>query len=442
MNSANVFYPRKLLTLEILRNPEDLELSEIISNLESPLKLALILINAIFYNNGEHLKDRADALDETKKVAFGLGSAERLFIVFSDKLAMYSYYQFAFQQFVQSSFRARQGKALEEILKKILTIEEMGITPEIGSTKDEKIKILTDTVGSEKKAKEIIDKHDIDVLATVNDKVIILQMRSRDDTGGATAKPSLAELLKKLKDEELSKEILYIIYIWVKPRAEPQQKITLINKLLSMINLENETEIKEKLKGGKVVQINEKLKTCIIYGAEELIKTLWSEFGVEIDNENYRKALERYKIYLELLSTWDDLWLAYAIATLELENLVKYGRTNVSILSDKLRSMNLEEYLKSRKCLNEYEKCSAKISKDVSPLIRGDEDIIPFDSLGDKINYIRDVILLRIVYEHLEEISKKLKKLQQKGKEKNEAKSSLKQVDITQFLEERGRLNE
>lgn len=437
MSNADAFYPRKLLTLEILRRKDDEEISEVISNLESPLKLALILIDAIFYENGEHLKDWSNTLDETKKVAFGLGSAERLFIEFSDKLARYGFYQFAFQQFVQSSFRARQGKALEEILKKILAIEEMRITPRIPSSKNEKIEILKNTLGSKYKAKNVIDKHDIDILAEVNDKVVILQIRSRDDTGGATAKPSLAELLRKLKDEELLRDVLYVIFIWVKPNTEPQQKVTLINKLLSMIDLEDKPEIKEKLKQSGVAQIKEKLKVCIVYGAEELIKTLWSELGVEVD-EKYKDVFEKYKRYLELLSAWDDLWLAYAVATFELENLVKYGKTNMSVLSDKLHNTNFDEYLKSSKCLEKYEECSAEISKEISPMIKDEEDIIPFNSVGDKMNYIRDIILLRIVYEHIEEIAdsigidnttrKQIRRLQQK--EKNNPK----QADITQFF--------
>ena len=414
-NSA--FYPRKLLILEILRNGKN-EIHEIISNLESPLKLALILIDAIFTENGKHLKDWAETLDETKKVAFGLGSAERLFIEFSDKLAMYSFYQFAFQQFVQSSFRARQGKALEEILKKILTIEDVGISPEIPSSKNEKIELFEELIGSKDKAKDIINKHDIDLLAKINNKIIILQMRSRDDTGGATAKPSLAELLRKLKDENLSKEIFYIIYIWVKPDTEPQQKITLINKLLSMINLEDRTDVKKILKQGKVAQIDKNLKICVVYGAEELIRTLWNELGIEIDDEKYEKIFDKYKRYLDLLSTWDDLWLSYAVATLELENLVKYGRTNVDIISEKLSSMNL----RVSECLENYEECSAKISKEIAPLIKDNEDLIPFNSIGDKINYIRDILLLKIIYEHIEdavdkigidsETRKRIKKLQ------------------------------
>jgi len=428
-NSA--FYPRKLLILEILRNGKN-EIHEIISNLESPLKLALILIDAIFTENGKHLKDWAETLDETKKVAFGLGSAERLFIEFSDKLAMYSFYQFAFQQFVQSSFRARQGKALEEILKKILTIEDVGISPEIPSSKNEKIELFEELIGSKDKAKDIINKHDIDLLAKINNKIIILQMRSRDDTGGATAKPSLAELLRKLKDENLSKEIFYIIYIWVKPDTEPQQKITLINKLLSMINLEGRADVKKILKQGKVAQINKNLKICVVYGAEELIRTLWNELGIEIDGEKYEKIFDKYKRYLDLLSTWDDLWLSYAVATLELENLVKHRRTNVSIISEKLSSMNL----RVSECLENYEECSAKISKEIAPLIKDNEDLIPFNSIGDKINYIRDILLLKIIYEHIEdavdkigidsETRKRIKKLQiQKDRF---------QTDITKFF--------
>lgn len=445
LDSIEAFYPRRLLTLEVLRikDENDEIFKEVISKLKSPLGLALILIDAIFTDNGEHLKDYSDTLDETKKVAFGLGSAERSFLGSSDKLAMYSFYQFAFQQFVQSSFRARQGKTLEEILKEILTIEEVRITPQIASSKQEKIEILKDVLNSGEKAKATLDKHDIDILAEVENKIIIFQMRSRDDTGGATAKPSLAELLKDLKNEDLSKEILYLIYTWVKPEdSVPPQKVTLINKLLSMIGLENETELKETLKQGKVAEIKKNLKVCIVYGAEELIQTLWNEFEIEID-DRYEKLMEKYKRYLELLSNWDELWLSYAIATLELENLIKHKRTNMNVLHDKLIEINLTELIKSKYCINNYEKCSVKISTRISPLIRGDKDLIPFDAVGDKMNYLRDLILLRIVYEHLEEIIKKIgidystrrsiKKLQ-KGSEESDTE----QMDIDQFFGEKG----
>ncbi|MFA4647079.1 hypothetical protein P8X24_07490 [Pyrococcus kukulkanii] len=421
------FYPRILLTLEVIRarsnrkreahNSRDNDenknldiLTEIINNLQSPLKLALILIDAIFTDGGVHLRDYKDNLDETKKVAFGLGRAEIL--VSSgvyDKLALYSLYQFAFQQYVHRSFEARQGKALENILAKILESDQVGVKLHIAPSKSKKIEILKEVFCNEKLAKDILERHDIDILAEVSDKVLILQMRSRDDTGGATAKSSLAELLRDLYRADLQKEILYIIYVWVKPESStlPQQKITLINKLLDMIDLERERveEIKEKLKNGEVVELKEKLKVCILYGAKELVSTILTEVSErdEISSEITNKIIEEYSKYLELVSMWDDLWLSYAIATLELENLVKYGKTNAMIFEEKLTPA-LQKKLSSSECLENYRECSAEMAKEISPYIRGRDDIIPFSALGDKLNYIRDLLILRIVYEHLEEI--------------------------------------
>lgn len=405
------FYPRKLLTLEVLRNDMDTqeELSGVISNLKSPLGLALILIDGIFTDDGVTLKEYSDTLDETKKIAFGLGSAERLAFNSGDRLAMYSLYQFAFQQFVQSSFRARQGKALEEIMKKILTIEEMRITPTVASSKTKKLEILKKALNnSTSKANSLLGKHDIDILAESGGKIVIFQMRSRDDTGGATAKPSLAELLRDLYKEELSNEVLYVIYTWVKPKdKEPPQKVTLINKLLSMIDLEDDN-IKRKLMGGEVVQIKDNLKLCVVYGAGELIKTLWTDFGISID-EKYETLMKRYKNYLDLLSGWDDLWMSYAVATIELENLVKYGKTNVSVINKKLSELDYLRKINSDECLINYERCSENIAKDLAPSIHGNEDLIPFNAVGDKIAYLRDLLLLKMVYEHMEDIITKIK---------------------------------
>ena len=447
MSGEESFYPRTILTLEAIKEEQEDTIPDIVSNLQSPLRLALILIDGIFTDGGQHLKDYSDAIDETKKVAFGLGSAEKLgFEPTLDKLARYSIYQFAFQQYVHRSFEARQGKALEKILAKILSTGQLGITPVIATKKDKKKKILKEILGSEDEAKELLDKHDIDILAEVGNKVIVFQMRSRDDTGGATAKSSLAELLRELYEHDLEKEVLYVIYIWVKPEggAQPQQKVTLINKILPMVNIRGEKaeKIKAKLKNGEVAKLKDKLKVCVVYGAGELISTLWAELGIRVEEgeemTNYEKTLKEYSEYLELLSSWDDLWLSYAVATLELENLVKHGKTNAVILEEKL-SPELKEKLKSSACLENYRNCSAEIAMQLSPLIRGEDDIIPFGAIGDKVNYLRDLILLRMVYEHLERIldvvgadDKTRKRLQKLQKDKNEENSG--QVTIDDFV--------
>lgn len=485
MKKAEGFYPRKILSLEILKNPDDEGLKEIVENLNSPLGLSLILTASMFTKGGEPLlRYKDERLDETKKIAFGLGGAEESANI-GDKLAKYSLYQFAFQQFIQSSSRARQGKALERILEKVIEDKRMKISPVIASSKEAKVNILMEFLdipkektlqlnslienalnsdskevdahleklrdvlpiedgtpfNNLKKAilkklsslkgikdnqsiiqetvrdikayliKDVVSKHDIDVLAKASNKAIIIQIRSKPETGGTTAKGSLAELLKDLYEYDVpeGREILYIIYVWVRPESgEPTQKISTINKLIGQITPPNVEEIKEGLSAEKVVELKRGLKVSLLYGAERLIDTLWTELGISIEEETRKELLEKYAEYIELVSGWDDLWIAYGISTLEVENFVENGKTNMMIIEEKLSQLELTSKLKAKECFENYDECSREIATMLSPHLRDGDDLIPFSTLGDKLNYLRDMILLRVVYEHIAEVMKKL----------------------------------
>ena len=83
--------------------------------LKSPLGLASKIITSLFE---EKLTKWKDDLDEIKLFAAGIQRAEELSVFYS--LASYYPSMFAFHQYFHSSFRARQGKVLEQILQYIL----------------------------------------------------------------------------------------------------------------------------------------------------------------------------------------------------------------------------------------------------------------------------------------------------------------------------------
>ncbi len=74
-----------------------------------------------------------------------------------------------------------------------------------------------------------IAKLDIDVVAKKSKgKVLALQLRSRDDTGGTTAKSSLVEAIRRVMNKSVEKDtnLFYLIGIWDKIKSN-QKNITI-----------------------------------------------------------------------------------------------------------------------------------------------------------------------------------------------------------------------
>jgi len=113
----NKFYSRTILILEELKDERFLK--PFILTLKSPLGLAKRVICEAFTKSSEQLKEYREHLDPIKRMVLGLSSAESNADK-GDYLANYTLYQFAFQQFFQSSLRARQGNVLDEALSRIL----------------------------------------------------------------------------------------------------------------------------------------------------------------------------------------------------------------------------------------------------------------------------------------------------------------------------------
>lgn len=173
------------------------------------LGLAQDIIVMMFDNSIDTLVSK---LDDIKGFTAGVTSAKRFT---SYPIALYYPAYFAYQQFFHSSFRARQGKALEEIILAIL-IDNFGCV-DYNGTGSGRIKLMKKVVG-------IDTKKDMDAVGWNEDlnKLVLIQMRSRDDTGGTTAKASLIdyarEMIRLNKKGQLPKyknlEILYIMAIW------------------------------------------------------------------------------------------------------------------------------------------------------------------------------------------------------------------------------------
>ena len=183
--------------------------------LKSPLGLASEITRYLFEEKLEELKD---SLDEIKQFAAGIRRAEKLSASYS--VASYYPFMFAFHQYFHSSFRARQGKVLEKMLQHML--EAYSKCDKVPRKNKDRLLILGKIFKT-----GTLPNLDIDVMASDSrdKKVLLIQLRSRDDTGGTTAKGSLVDLLRELLrlDQVPESDVLYLVCVW-DPRDAQQKK--------------------------------------------------------------------------------------------------------------------------------------------------------------------------------------------------------------------------
>lgn len=379
---------RRLLLLE-----DDALSQEVAQILESPLGLGKTLVCLAFGDDCKGFETLKNTLDSVKKMAAGLYAAEAK----SDYvIANYSRYLFSFQQFFHSSYRARQGNVLEEVIRKTLQLTDVSVYE-----KREHHGILQDNVGI-----NTTSGHDVDVMAFRNDAFLLIQVRSRDDTGGTTAKASLVELLTDFlkQKKKLNFKVYYVIYVW-----EPlhnNQKASLVNKCLSQLStvIEIPKSFKEDLYNGNIIELTPGIQLQLVYGTDQFSDTI-SNFT---DNGEITNL---FKEKVSLLNNWDDLWLSYAIVSLELENMVMHSNSNFKMLENILSSEGLSF---SEEDLKNYNDTSEKYALQILPMWK--EDTLPVYSPSDQFNYLRDLILLRMIFFKVNgDCSGILKKIYQRG---------------------------
>ncbi|MFN9674284.1 MAG: hypothetical protein ACK552_17625 [Microcystis sp.] len=362
--------------LHLLDNTNEVELAK--SILKSPLGLAADIIYALFE---DRLVSKKDELDKIKMFAAGISRSEKLGSNYS--LAKYYPYMFSFQQFFHSSFRARQGKVLEEMIKNIL--ENYTDCNEVPKKVDRMQEILRQSFAS-----PTITSLDIDAMGINNkkNKIVVIQLRSRDDTGGTTAKSSLVELLRSLmRLENLPKEeLLYLICIW--DERNSQQKQSTITKIYSSLQdyIPDENKFRQEIIQG--YELNSKIKLKLAYGTDEISRSLFEWTGT-----NQESILTAIQQIIDFVENWDDLWVTYSISNIELELNSFQEISNITLLNQKINEINAKFDFSS------YEKLKTsidEITNQILPIWR--EKTIPLASLSDKAHYVRDLVFLKACY--------------------------------------------
>ena len=348
--------------------------------LKSPLGLASKIITSLFE---EKLANWKDDLDEIKLFAAGIQRAEKLSTVYS--VASYYPFMFAFHQYFHSSFRARQGKVLEEIIQRIL--QQYSRCDNVPDKNRDRLSLLGEIFQSDE-----LQNLDIDVMASdsTHKKTLIIQLRSRDDTGGTTAKGSLADLPRELLriNKTPQNNILYLVCVWV-PR-DSQQKISTVKKMFSSLKADigiSEEVFHEIVKNE--VRLQENISLKMAYGTDEISNSLFEWIG----GEN-KQVLDAISTIVDLVSDWDDLWIAYAIASLELEVASFSNQSNIRLLNEKCDRIGIGFNHKSYQDLTDS---IDSILEKIIPLWT--EDSIPLNTLSDKAQYIRDLLFLKAYYE-------------------------------------------
>jgi hypothetical protein len=333
--------------LQLLDETEEVKIVK--SILKSPIGLAQDIIKRLFEDKFDELNND---LDEIKQFAAGVNRARSLSQSYS--LASYYSYLFSFHQHFNSSYRARQGKVLEAMLQGVLSnycgCEKVAKSP------------------TETKAlfKELFHKDspqlDADVVGInlKNSKAIVMQLRSRDDTGGTTAKSSLVELLKEFlrNDFKTKTPFLYLLAVW--DARDSQQKNSTIEKIYSSlkdyITVEKDDFYKRVSVG---ITLKNNISIKLSYGTEEISQTLydWTE-------TNDKSILKSIGNVINQIESWDDLWIAYSIASLELDTKFIKQSTNIKFLNE------LFDSTKSKFDFSNYQSLSTSIEKATDNIIR------------------------------------------------------------------------
>ena len=350
--------------------------------LESPLGLARDVVCRLF--SGDFQSLRAD-LDIVKGFAAGITRASAMR---DYRLADYYTLMFAFQQWFHSSYRARQGKVLEELLKRVLPQCTSFQVLETHQALTLLQQVFPQTVHRGK-----WPRSDIDVIGATADqkRLLLVQLRSRDDTGGTTAKGFLADALKELFRGGMapSAQILYLIGIW--DARESQQRISTINKIrLSLQDLHLPYDFSALEKDiGRGAALTPNIRLQLAYGSKEIIEAI-----ADWDPSPDPGASQMLSRTVQRVEEWDDLWVAYAVASVELELQALQGISNVYLLRRKCKELDIELEFQT------YSELQALVEKAVESLIgHWKEDSLPVKAPADQALYLRDLLFLAAIYE-------------------------------------------
>ncbi len=136
-------------------------------------------------------------------------------------------------------------------------------------------------------------------------------------------------------------------------------------------------------------KLSENIYLKMAYGTDQIEEALFDWIG-----DQNEEVLESISTIVRLVSDWDDLWIAYTIASLELEVTTLSGQSNVSLLNEKYDKIGIRFDFTSYQDLTDS---IDRIVEQIIPLWK--EDSIPLNSVSDQAQYIRDLLFLKAHYE-------------------------------------------
>ncbi|MDI6784803.1 MAG: hypothetical protein QME64_12015, partial [bacterium] len=138
-----------------------------------------------------------------------------------------------------------------------------------------------------------------------------------------------------------------------------------------------------KLQNNIVIQLN--------YGTHEIAHTLflWTRSA----DKNILKSIETI---IHRIENWDDLWLVYAITSIELELKYLHKVSNIKILNHLFDKVNISfDFTSYTHLVNSID----KIANEVFKIWKSDS--IPLKSPSDSFLYIKDLLFLKACYEKI-----------------------------------------
>ena len=247
-------------------------------------------------------------------------------------------------------------------------------------------KILSETFS------EKVPNLDMDVMGcnSKKEKIIVVQLRSRDDTGGTTAKGSLVDMLRGVlrMNKRSTKEILYLVAVWDERNLQ-QKNSTIVKMYSSLKGLIDASEDKFFNDVTKGVKIKDGITLKLAYGVDEIMQTIlnWAE------RKNDKKFLNAINDISKFVEKWDDLWVAYSLASLEIEIRAFKGLSNIKLVNEKFEKINSKfDFSSYSSLVNSINEITDKII----PLWT--ENSIPLQTPADQIHYIRDLLFLKACY--------------------------------------------
>ena len=363
--------------------------SDEFKSLKSPINTAKKMMQYFFEDRWKDITENPNhkhSIGNAQKIIYGMSKNE------GEEFRKWFNFQHKFWEFKESSTRATIGNALESILSISVGKDK---TLEVGKKKAFRNKLIKEILSTDYNFKEDID---LGIKKGKND-ILLFQLRSKDDTGGTTAKASNVVVLRDIMEKKESiikgSKCLYLIGVW--DGRQSSQKMSMITKCYQYLkpylanSITKEYFIDNMEDPG--INILPEVKLKLVYDIDNISKEIgeWSESikrGIDIS-----KTLNNN---LESVQNFDDFFIIFTCLSFELQNYHLNKIDNFLHLEHCLQNEKFEDPINEKNYLSEANRLSEKIFKKWNH----SKNKTPFKSKSyESKQYIRDLILIKFAYQ-------------------------------------------